>query len=222
MVSLSLINQDNYQIIKQWHFYHHKIIRIGRVSDNDVVLAEFPQISRYHLELTKIDNRNNWEAVNIGTNKTFLNGIEFQRTLLPNNALISICQYGALLKFSLSSKLNHNLLINQSLCDHQGNNSQNIFCVHCGQILVAEKKIIGDYQILRIIGKGGMGTSYLVADKNQLLIPNCPPQLLVLKELNNDLVKLNKAQELFMREAKILKLLNHPNIPKYYDFLPMN
>lgn len=222
MVSLSLVNQDNYQIIKQWHFYHHKIIRIGRVSDNDVVLADFPQISRYHLELTKIDSRNNWEAVNIGINKSFLNGIEFQKTLLPNNALISICQQGALLKFSLSSKLDYNLLINQSLCDHQGNNSQNIFCIHCGQPLVAEKKLIGNYQIIKIIGKGGMGTTYLVADKNQLLIPDSNPQLLVLKELNNDLVKLNKAQELFMREAKILNLLNHPNIPKYHDFFTEN
>jgi serine/threonine-protein kinase len=42
--------------------------------------------------------------------------------------------------------------------------------------------------------------------------------LLVLKEMNADMAQISKAQELFEREARTLKTLNHPGIPQYYDF----
>jgi serine/threonine-protein kinase len=36
--------------------------------------------------------------------------------------------------------------------------------------------------------------------------------------MNADMAQIAKAQELFEREARTLKSLNHPGIPKYYDF----
>ena len=36
--------------------------------------------------------------------------------------------------------------------------------------------------------------------------------------MNADMLRVAKARELFEREARILKTLEHPNIPKYYDF----
>lgn len=223
MVTLTLLNSNNHQTIKQWHFTHNSIIRIGRVSDNDLILSNFPQVSRYHLELRKIKNKNNWRAVSIGQNGAFINGVFFKETLLPNNALIQLAKKGPLLKFSLGTKKNKfKEMPNANLCNHQGNNPNNIFCVNCGEPLVKEEKFIGDYQLLKIIGKGGMGTTYLVCHKNRLIIDNLQPELLVLKELNSDLVNFKKAKELFMREARVLESLNHPNIPKYYDFFTEN
>jgi serine/threonine-protein kinase len=61
-----------------------------------------------------------------------------------------------------------------------------------------------------------MGTTYLAWHQAETRAGQ--PQLLVLKEMNADMAKLAKAQELFEREARTLKTLHHPGIPKYYDF----
>jgi serine/threonine-protein kinase len=61
-----------------------------------------------------------------------------------------------------------------------------------------------------------MGTTYLAWDKTGKLQGR--PSLLVLKEMNADMAQISKAQELFEREARTLKTLNHPGIPRYYDF----
>ncbi|MFM6310151.1 MAG: serine/threonine protein kinase, partial [Dolichospermum sp.] len=91
----------------------------------------------------------------------------------------------------------------------------NTFCVHCGQPIVVQKTI-RHYQIIRTLGKGGMGTTYLAWDA--ISENTHVPQLLVLKEMNADMAKIPKARELFAREASILKYLNHEGVPKYYDF----
>jgi serine/threonine-protein kinase len=105
-----------------------------------------------------------------------------------------------------------------SACTHEGNAPENLFCIHCGQPVKVEQTI-RQYQVLRILGRGGMGTTYLVWNPS-VNSPSGQPQggLQVLKEMNADLVRIPKAQELFEREANTLKTLNHPGIPKFYDF----
>jgi serine/threonine-protein kinase len=61
-----------------------------------------------------------------------------------------------------------------------------------------------------------MGTTYLAWDKTGSSERH--PGLLVLKEMNADMAQIAKAQELFEREARTLKSLNHSGIPQYYDF----
>jgi serine/threonine-protein kinase len=61
-----------------------------------------------------------------------------------------------------------------------------------------------------------MGTTYLAWDKARSI--DGRPSLLVLKEMNADMAQISKAQELFEREARTLKSLHHPGIPRYYDF----
>lgn len=105
-------------------------------------------------------------------------------------------------------------------CTHSGNSPKNLFCIHCGQPLSVQQKI-REYQVLRILGQGGMGTTYLAwnpTSTNTTGASSSKPQLLVLKEMNADLAKVAKAQELFEREAHTLKTLHHPGIPQYYDF----
>ena len=68
-----------------------------------------------------------------------------------------------------------------------------------------------EYEVLRILAQGGMSTTYLVYDRQ-----NC--KLAVLKAINAELALRSKAREMFEREARILKSLEHPAIPKYYDF----
>lgn len=102
------------------------------------------------------------------------------------------------------------------LCTHEGNPSANLFCIHCGQPSVPIQRVIRQYQVLRTLGQGGMGTTYLAWDKTAKIEGR--PSLLVLKEMNAEVAQISKAQELFEREARTLKTLHHTGIPLYYDF----
>lgn len=79
---------------------------------------------------------------------------------------------------------------------------------------ISPKKLIDNrYRILRLLGKGGFGRTYLVQDERRF------GELCVLKEFapdhsDNDAVT-QKLSQLFQREAKILHQLDHPQIPKF-------
>ncbi|WP_204139909.1 serine/threonine-protein kinase [Halomicronema sp. CCY15110] len=72
------------------------------------------------------------------------------------------------------------------------------------------------YRILRELGRGGFGYTYLAEDVNRF------NELCVLKEFLpqvNDDESLRKAKQLFEREADVLYQLNHPQIPKFRELL---
>lgn len=74
----------------------------------------------------------------------------------------------------------------------------------------------GRYRILRQLGRGGFGHTYLAEDSQRF------DELCVLKEFNPQVEGPNameKAQQLFEREAGILYQLNHPQIPRFRELL---
>ena len=218
MVILTLLDSQRHKPFKHWYFPKREAIRIGRRPDNHIVLDQFLEVSRYHLELRPVDDshlKSGWLLVNRGSNGTFVNGQLVLQALIKDNDLIQLAQGGPLLKFQtqLPPPPPH---ASVKICTHAGNPSQNLFCIHCGQVLVKQKRLIRDYQILRTLGQGGMGTTYLALKQTKLA--SIPPQLVVLKEMNPNMSKISKARELFEREARILQSLNHPGIPQYYDF----
>ncbi|MEH2287566.1 serine/threonine-protein kinase [Nostoc sp.] len=107
----------------------------------------------------------------------------------------------------------------QVYCSKQHtNNDSNRFCTHCGEPLpLAVGQVVDNrYQIIRHLGQGGFGRTYLAEDINK------SHQICVLKEFapqvqeNQDL---QKAKELFEREASVLKKLQHPQIPRFHASL---
>ncbi len=71
------------------------------------------------------------------------------------------------------------------------------------------------YEIKKQLGEGGMGKTYLALDQKsgkQVVV-----KLLCLKSVNEW-----KAVELFEREARTLKNINHPFIPDYLDYFTRN
>ncbi len=223
MITITLLDTVTLKPRQEWKFPSQSLIRIGRVQDNDLILTKFPEISRHHVELRKVNRVNYWKILNLGKNGTFVNGVPISDSVLPNNALIQLAKKGPLLRFQINSTSSKNEQNNPDLssplhCDHQGNPPQNLFCIHCGLPLGEEEKFIRHYQILKTLGRGGMGITYLACDRRIPFNGKTPPKLLVLKEMNTDLIQIPKARELFEREARILKSINHPNIPKYYDF----
>ena len=71
------------------------------------------------------------------------------------------------------------------------------------------------YEIKEILGCGGFATTYLAVDKET-------QQQCAIKCLSFRKIEEWKTWELFEREAKILKELDHPQIPKYIDFFSMD
>ncbi|MEC4983510.1 MAG: serine/threonine-protein kinase [Oscillatoria sp. PMC 1068.18] len=80
---------------------------------------------------------------------------------------------------------------------------------------VTAGKIVGSrYRIVRELGRGGFGRTYLAEDVNRYneycVLKEFSPQVQSSKELQ-------KAQELFRREAEMLYNLQHPQIPKFRE-----
>ena len=230
MVTLTLLHPQASTPLQQWNFQSKSTIRIGRSPDNDVILDD-PLVSRYHLELRASPSKSGslWHLVNQGTNGTFLNGVLVSRGVVPDDALIQLAREGPRLKFKIQASPSPTPMLlspegaqlitpqpTPDLCTHEGNPPANLFCIHCGKPLVPIQRVIRQYQVLRTLGQGGMGTTYLAWDKAKSI--DGRPGLLVLKEMNAEMAQISKAQELFEREARTLKSLHHPGIPRYYDF----
>ncbi|MBD1809694.1 protein kinase [Microcoleus sp. FACHB-SPT15] len=102
------------------------------------------------------------------------------------------------------------------------NPSGSRFCVQCGEQLsnsvfqgISPGMMLGDrYRIVRELGHGGFGRTYIAEDLNRFNEP-C-----VLKEFAPQVqgtYGLQKAAELFEREAGVLYKLQHPQIPKFRE-----
>lgn len=108
----------------------------------------------------------------------------------------------------------------------QENPSNARFCSRCGasvpQInanvsgkLTAGTRLRDRYIIRHPIGQGGFSRTYLAADTGRF------QELVTVKELtpaNFEAYALQKAEELFQREAAILHKLASPQIPKFWEF----
>jgi serine/threonine-protein kinase len=101
------------------------------------------------------------------------------------------------------------------------NPSGSRFCHLCGEKLtvairgIHQGLILGDrYQIIRELGQGGFGRTYLAEDINRF------NEACVLKEFAPQVhgsYALQKSEELFEREAGVLYKLKHPQIPRFRE-----
>ena len=223
MITLTLLEAQNKTPLEDWGFDESSVIRVGRAADNDIVL-DSNLVSRYHLELRNTSSAGNvdsWEAISKGTNGTFLNGVLIMHAQITSDCFLQLARGGPILRFEFSKPevqqpTSANIPVAASAtCTHEGNSPDNLFCIYCGKPMKVQLTI-RHYQVLRTLGQGGMGTTYLAWDPSGVTAGH--PQLLVLKQMNADMAKIAKARELFQREADTLGLLSHPGIPKYYDF----
>ena len=219
MVTLTLLESQTNQPINSWSFNQTSLIRIGRANNNDIVLKGFLQVSREHLEIKLVDSE--WNLASEATNGTLVNGVFVKQAKIADQDLIRLAENGPVFRFELTTRTDGEAQstsppIADPNCTHADNPPDSIFCMHCGAPLVEEERFISVYQILRVLGVGGMGTTYLVWNKDKII--ETAPFLLVLKEMNANMLRVPKARELFEREARILKSLDHPSNPRYYDF----
>ena len=72
------------------------------------------------------------------------------------------------------------------------------------------------YRIVGILGQGGTAITYEAVDLSQ------PDLAVAIKVLSLQQAKDWKLVELFEREVKVLKNLNHPRIPQYLDYFSVD
>ena len=229
LVTLTLLDFPADTPLEQWSFDRRMAIRLGRAADNDVVI-DHELVSRYHVELLpgNFAQGGGWQVVNQGVNGTFLNDVLVSRAVLPGEGLLQLAKDGPVLRFKIPPitegttapdvGVSNNL--GKKKCNHEENLANNLFCIHCGDLLAPVQESIANYQVLRILGQGGMGITYLAVEPSA---GERRSPLLVLKEMNAELAEVAKAQELFTREARVLQGLDHPGIPRYYaSFVEQN
>ena len=70
------------------------------------------------------------------------------------------------------------------------------------------------YKIIKILGQGGFGRTYLAEDQRRFK-ESCAIKELILNTTETS--ALEKAQELFEREAASLYQIEHPQVPKFRE-----
>lgn len=221
VVTLTLLDAEHQKALETWEFENPSVIKVGRATDNDVTISD-NLVSRHHLQLQKIGDSpssNSWMVLSKGTNGTFVNGVSISQTTISNGCELELARGGPILLFQVQTQS----YSAGQCCSRGGENPPSaLFCIYCGKPIRVERTI-RQYQVLRILGQGGMGTTYLAWDsqwpqraQNRSSYPGAA--VVVLKEMNADLARIRKAQELFEREARTLKCLDHPGVPQFLDF----
>jgi serine/threonine protein kinase len=89
-------------------------------------------------------------------------------------------------------------------------------CMSNSTPLAAGLTLENRYRIVRVLGYGGFGRTYLAEDLNRYneycVLKEFAPQVQAAEEIQ-------KAQELFRREAGVLYKLQHPQIPRFRELL---
>jgi pSer/pThr/pTyr-binding forkhead associated (FHA) protein len=68
VITVSLLHPTQSVPTQSWTFTNETLVRVGRATDNDVVLYS-AVVSRYHVELRK--SGTGWRIVNMSTNGTY-------------------------------------------------------------------------------------------------------------------------------------------------------
>jgi pSer/pThr/pTyr-binding forkhead associated (FHA) protein len=91
VITLSLLHPLNKNPIQHWTFQQESVIRIGRSTDNDVILYS-AVVSRHHVEIHRTDK--GWEVKSLGTNGTYLDGKRIIHAPVANGIVIRLARSG--------------------------------------------------------------------------------------------------------------------------------
>lgn len=91
MITLSLLHPLNKTPVQHWTFEKETVIRIGRSTDNDVVLYS-AVVSRHHVEMRLAES--GWEIINLGTNGTYLEGKRITQVPAQDGIVIRLARSG--------------------------------------------------------------------------------------------------------------------------------
>lgn len=105
MITLTLLHPLKSIAVQKWNFEPNSVIRIGRASDNEVVLYS-AVVSRHHLEIRP--RGNDWALINLGSNGTFINGKKINKVLVKDGMVIRLASSGPKIKITLPQNTESN------------------------------------------------------------------------------------------------------------------
>jgi pSer/pThr/pTyr-binding forkhead associated (FHA) protein len=98
VIILTLLHPLKSIAVQKWNFESNSVIRIGRASNNHVILYS-AVVSRHHLEIRP--RGNDWALVNLGSNGTFINGKKINKVLVKDGMVIRLASSGPKIKITL-------------------------------------------------------------------------------------------------------------------------
>jgi pSer/pThr/pTyr-binding forkhead associated (FHA) protein len=91
VITLSLLHPLHKTPVQSWSFDQEAVVRIGRSTDNNVVLYS-AVVSRHHVELHRTDS--GWAVKSIGTNGTYLDGRRITEVPVEDGIIIRLARSG--------------------------------------------------------------------------------------------------------------------------------
>lgn len=77
--------------VQSWTFEPESVIRIGRSTDNEVILYS-AVVSRHHVEIRR--NVSGWEIVSLGANGTYIDGKRITQMPVEDGMIIRLASSG--------------------------------------------------------------------------------------------------------------------------------
>lgn len=100
MITLTLLHPIQSIPVQSWTFEHEAVIRIGRSTDNHVVLYS-AVVSRHHVELRRDDSQ--WEVVSLGANGTYVDGKRISQMPIVDSLVIRLARSGPNIQIHVGS-----------------------------------------------------------------------------------------------------------------------
>jgi pSer/pThr/pTyr-binding forkhead associated (FHA) protein len=91
VITLSLLHPLHKTPVQHWSFDQESVIRIGRSSDNNVILYS-AVVSRHHVAIHRIDH--GWRVKSLGTNGTYIDGRRFDEIPVEDGIIIRLARSG--------------------------------------------------------------------------------------------------------------------------------
>lgn len=102
MITLTLLHPLQPVPIQSWTFRDEPSIKIGRATNNEVVLYS-AVVSRHHVEIRKSSD-NEWEVINIGSNGTYVDGKRVEQTKALDGMVFRLASSGPKISIKIEAE----------------------------------------------------------------------------------------------------------------------
>ena len=101
MITLTLLHPLQSVPVQSWTFEPESVIRIGRSTDNEVILYS-AVVSRHHVEIRR--NGLGWEIVSLGANGTYIDGKRITQMPVVDGMIIRLASSGPKIQIHLEGE----------------------------------------------------------------------------------------------------------------------
>jgi len=102
VITLTLLHPLQSVPVQSWTFEPESVIRIGRSTDNEVILYS-AVVSRHHVELRR--NGSGWEIVSLGANGTYMEGKRITQEPVVDGMIIRLASSGPKIQIRLEGDM---------------------------------------------------------------------------------------------------------------------